>query len=357
MQRAANHEMVILARQSRGHSQAALAKMLGITPGTMSKIEHGISPLTADRVRDLADHLQYPDSLFYRPERVRGSDSICFHHRKRASMPARLLDRVEAEMHLSQLHVKRILGEVEIESDLEVPTLDPGEYGGPTEVARLVRATWRLPSGPISNMVQLVESAGAVVIIRDFGTRKLDAMSCWAKGVPPIFFLNSAMPTDRLRWSIAHELGHLVMHWTPPASDPEQEADEFARELLLPDHETRPALRTLTFTQLPALKTAWRVSMIALVKAAATRNALPPNKTKSLYVQISRRGWRTEEPYALEPESPATLEAAVTVHLHEHGYSTDELARIVDLHPKEFRATYLPNVPDPEDPKRHLRAV
>jgi Zn-dependent peptidase ImmA (M78 family)/transcriptional regulator with XRE-family HTH domain len=352
MVREPNYEMVILARQSRGFSQAQLAGMLGITPGMLSKIEHGFSQLTDQRASDLAEQLHYPKSLFYRPEHVRGSDSICFHHRKRKTMPARKLDTIEAEMHLAQLQVKGLLRDLDIETVSEFSTLDPDEHGGPTGVARILRAAWHVPTGPISNMVRLVESAGAVVLVRDFETRKLDGMSCWAKGVPPLFFLNSEMPTAPLRWTIAHEIGHLVMHWTPPQGDPEEEADEFARELLLPEDETRADLRQLTFKRLPQLKAYWRVSMFALVKTAAARNALPPNKIKSLYVQMSRLGWRTDEPYDFDPEEPTIAREAINVHLNQHGYSMDELASIADLEADDFRAIYAP-----PEPKVGLRAV
>lgn len=336
-----NPEMVILARQARGHSAAELARRLGISPGMMSKLEHGIVQLGDDRVQEIANELHYPPSLFYRPERVRGSDSICFHHRKRRTMPVRKLDAIEAEMHLSQLRVRTLLGELEIEAPYEFPTLDPDEHGGVGGVARLLRAMWHVPTGPIVNLVRLVESAGAVVIVRDFGTQKLDGMSCWAKSVPPLFFLNSAMPTARLRWTLAHEIGHLVMHWTPPEGDPEQEADEFAAEFLLPNAETRHDLRSLTFKRLPPLKAYWRVSMFALVKTGSVRRLLPANQVKSLYVQMSRLGWRTAEPYDLPPEQPVLTDQAISVHLNEHGYSTGELARIINLYEDEFVSTHL----------------
>jgi hypothetical protein len=70
-------------------------------------------------------------------------------------------------MNLSQLQIQALLSELAIEAPLEFPTLDPDEYGGPDDVARIVRAMWKVPTGPISNLVQLVESAGAVVLMRD----------------------------------------------------------------------------------------------------------------------------------------------------------------------------------------------
>ena len=70
-------------------------------------------------VEDVAAKLRYPVSFFFRPEHVRGSDSICFHHRKRESMPAKLLGTIEGQMHVTQLQVKSLLEDLEIETDHE----------------------------------------------------------------------------------------------------------------------------------------------------------------------------------------------------------------------------------------------
>src|SRR5207302_10181291 len=99
-------------------------------------------------------------------EHIRGTDSPCLHHRKRKTMPAKLLNRIEAQMHLTQLQVKRMLEDLEIEAALPFPTLDPDEYGGPAEVAQALRSYWRLPAGPIPNVVQVLEAAGAVIVLR-----------------------------------------------------------------------------------------------------------------------------------------------------------------------------------------------
>lgn len=337
-----NPEMLILARQAKGLTQGDLADGLKVTPGLISKWEHGIAIPSPGQVEAAAAVLGFPPSLFYRQERVRGTDSICFHHHKRKSMPAKTLSRIEAEMHLAQLQVKRLLTDLAIESAFSLMTLDPDEYAGPEGVARAIRSFWRIPSGPIVNLVRIIEAAGGVVMLRQFGTRKLNGMSCWAKNTPPLFFLNSDEATERQRWTIAHELGHLIMHSTPPDGDPEEQAESFARELLLPSAETVVDLRHLAFQRLPALKQVWRVPMKELITAASRRGVLPPSKVKSLSVQYSRAGWGTREPYPLSPEVPSLVDAAVRVHLDEHGYTTAELAAISDLLPDSFARDYAP---------------
>src|SRR5205807_9191182 len=129
-------------------------------------------------------------AFLFRHERVRGTDSVCFHHRKRSSMSGRLLTTIEAQMYVAQLTVTRLLDEVEIVAPNALPTLDPDEYDrDPRTVAQLVRSLWKIPRGPIPNLVDVIESAGGVVVFRDFGTQKLDGMSCWPRKGPPLFFV------------------------------------------------------------------------------------------------------------------------------------------------------------------------
>jgi len=329
-----------LARQSRGLSQDALATKIGRTAGALSKMEHGIISTALPVAEEIASSLRYPIALFFRNERVRGTDSICFHHRKRQSMPVKLLTTVEAQMHMTQLQVSRLFEEVAAESPNQFLTLDPDEYEGSAErVAQILRSIWHLPRGPIRNLTQTLEAAGCIVVFRPFGTAKLDGMSCWARSAPPLFFINDASPTDRARWTLAHELGHLVMHATAP-SNPEAQADAFAAEFLAPALDSEGDFRGLQFGQLPGLKAKWRISMSAIIAIASRRGLISEARTKSLWVQMSRSGFRLREPFPLTPEPPELLNQALRVHQDEHEYSADELAKLMDLYPEEFKTLY-----------------
>ncbi len=333
-----NVEMIVLGRQSRGWSQDVLARKVGRSAALLSRIEHGITGATLPVIEDIAAALRYPTSFFFRSERVRGSDSICFHHRKRESMPIKLLTTIEAQMHVTQLQVSRLLEDLEIESPNTFVTLDPDEYDrNPQRVAQMLRSLWRLPRGPIPNLVRVLEAAGCVVVFRHFGTPKLDGMSCWAPRTPPLFFINAAIPTDRARLTLAHELGHLVMHSTAPG-DPEAEANEFASEFLMPSADSASDIRNLRFANLPGLKAKWRLSMAAIVMAASRRGTVP--NAQSLWVQMSRHGYRAVEPYPIEGERPTIVDKAMRVHVEEHEYSPEELAKLTDLYPEEFNSLY-----------------
>jgi len=337
-----NPEVLIVARKSRGRNQKEIAKSAGVTQGLISKAEHGVTPLTADVVSAIADYLGYPAQLFYEPGRVREVGSACLYHRKRKTLPAKILEKIDARMYMRNINVGKLLDGLEIEGERTFHTMDPDEYGGsPIAVARALRAAWRVPEGPILNLTALIESAGGVVLMEEFGTHKLFGMSCWTTRGHPLFFLNSAMPTADLRWTLAHELGHLTMHAVPPEGDPEAEADAFAGELLAPEAILRPDLRGLTFGRLPNLKMYWRLSMKAVIKRAQVLGAVDVPAATRLYKQFSARRYNTQEPYPLSPEPPTLVHSAIRVHLEEHGYTTAELAQALLLDVGEFNREFV----------------
>jgi Zn-dependent peptidase ImmA (M78 family)/transcriptional regulator with XRE-family HTH domain len=337
-----NPEVLILARDARGLTQKDLADAAGVTQGLISKAERGIVPLSGDHVSAIAARLGYPERLFYEGGRVREVGSACLYHRKRKTLPAKVLSKVDARMYVRNLNVINLLDGLDLETDRIFHTMDPDEYGGdPIEVARALRSAWRVPDGPIPNLTALIESAGGIVLYEDFGHRKLFGMSCWTKRGHPLFFLNSSISTDDLRWTMAHELGHLTMHATPPAGDPEDEADAFAGEFLAPVGRFKPDARRLTFDRLPQLKAYWGLSMKGVIKRARVVDAIDQKTATRLYKQHSARGYNAAEPYALRPEPATLVDAAIQVHLRDHGYTEEQLAEAAMLTPEEFVRDFL----------------
>lgn len=333
-----NPEVLMLARDSRGSTQEDIALAAGTSQGVISKVENGALQLPDEQVEAIAEFLGYPASLFFEPGRVREVGSPCLYHRKRKTLPKKILKQLDARMFMRHVNITRLLNGLDVEGDRMFHTLDPDEYGSPTEVGRALRRAWRVPDGPIPNLTTLIESAGGIVLAENFGTRKLFGMSCWTTRGHPLFFLNAEVPTADLRWTMAHELGHLTMHGTPTEGDQEDEADEFAGELLAPKALFAPDVRRprLDFQRLPQLKMYWRLSMKGIIKRASAIGAIDRQTAVRLYKQNSARGYNAAEPYPLPPEPPTLVHDAIRVHLQDHGYSRDELAEAVRLLPEEF---------------------
>lgn len=340
--KAVNPEMITLARVSRGLTQAELSRRLSVTQGWLSKVENGLLSVTEESLSRLAEELDYPVTFFVQTERVYGMGTSEMFHRKRASVPDRVLDTVYARINIVRMHIARMLRGVDI-GEWNFPQMDVDEYGSPSAVAAALRAHWLIPKGPIANVVQVIEEAGGIVIPFDFEGAKIDAISHWVPGLPPLFFVNRNSPGDRLRFTLCHEIGHIVMHTRAPHPDMEAQADEFAAEFLMPERDIRPYLHNLNLSKLAALKLVWKVSMQALAVRADRLGLLTERQKRSLWKQLGP--YRLREPAELDIpiETPYLLDDICKAYLQDMGYTVEEFAQMLHLHEHEACQLYLPH--------------
>jgi Zn-dependent peptidase ImmA (M78 family) len=342
-----NYHMMTLARDARGLTQADLAAALQVGQGTLSKYETGLNEPPEEFVAHLANVLGFEAPFFY--ERGRPYGLPPFHYRRRKKLSAKVLARIVAEMNIRRLHLIKLLTSFSWKTNGFIPEVDPDEYRGKgnarlttEDVARHIREMWNLPRGPIPNMVELLESNGGIVIPCDFGTDLIDAMSQRVDGLPVLFFVNVNAPTDRLRHTLAHELGHMVLHTITVKSDEEMEdeADAFAGAFLLPADEIRPQLRRFDLRQLANLKLYWKVSMAALAVRADRLNLITPYQNKMFWIEMSKLGYRKREPNEPPKEAPNLLRQMVAFHTKKLGYSIGDLAKMLHLKAAEFQEMY-----------------
>lgn len=334
----ANPAMLTLVREYRGLTQSELALRAGLTQGYISKFENGIVLAPRDTLERIAIALDWPVEFFFRTEQVYGFGSACLYHRKQASLPVGRLRVVQATANVLRIALTPLLRDVTLDAENEFPVLDIDQFDGSADrIAQLVRATWRLPLGPVVNLVAAVESAGGIVYRLPFGTRQLDAVSHWPPHMPPVFLLNAEAPGDRLRFSLAHEIGHMVMHRVPNRAM-EHEADRFAAEFLMPAREVKADLLRLDLVRAAQLKSYWKVSMAALVMRARDLGVISPVRAKGLFAQLSRLGYRLAEPVEVPIEEPTVVHAIVNVHRQQHDYSISDLVAITGIPEVEFRA-------------------
>src|SRR5262249_7327901 len=147
-------------------------------------------------------------------------------------------------------------------------------------------------------------------------------------GLPPLFFVNSESPGDRARFSLAHEVGHVIMHRNPHAEQ-ERQADQFASAFLMPARDIAAYLKPLSIERAAAIKPYWRVSMAAIIKRAYDLGMIGHSYYRKLFTQLSKVGYRTDEPNPVEVEQPTVVDDLIGVHMRELKYSEPEMGRLV----------------------------
>jgi Zn-dependent peptidase ImmA (M78 family)/DNA-binding XRE family transcriptional regulator len=347
---------LVVARESRGLTQADLADRLGTSQAKVSRMEAGLLPVSDEDLAKIAAALEYRESFFRESDDLYGIDtSVIYHrsletslvyHRKQATIPVKVLNRVHALLNVRRIHVERLLRSAQIEPKKQFPRYDIDEYESPEAVAQAVRATWLLPRGPVENVTRVIEDAGGIIVKVDFGTRQLDAVSQWIPGLPPMFFVNRELPGDRLRLSLAHEIGHIVMH-RMINPDIEQQAFAFAAAFLMPRDSVLPHLTNVTPARLATLKPYWKISMQALLKRATDLGAITDRQARYVWMQLSAAGYRLREPPELDVpvEEPRLLTDMVDVHTKRLRYSLEDLGRLLGLLNRELSELYFQTPP------------
>ena len=361
MQEGFNHDLLVLARHYRAKSQAEVATAAGLDQGHYSRIERGMlnAPPREENVQAISRALDFPGSYFLQSDEVSGLP-LSVHDaswRKRASVLASDLKRLHAELNLRIMHIRRYMKAVDITGELPLPRLDAEDMGGADKVAQHIRRTWMVSSGPLKSLTGLCERAGAIVVHCGF-PEKIDGVTMRLRDVPPLIFLNKNAPPDRMRHSLAHELGHLVMH-SVPTDTMEDEADVFAGELLAPMSELRSDLigGRITLDRLVQLKKFWRVSVASILYRASRYGMLSDNQSIYLWRQISAKGWRKREPddTQFDYEKVQLFDHVLSLHEKELGYDAADFGRMLHLSTNDVRLLY--GVSDGGKVRRHLAVV
>ncbi|MER5839748.1 ImmA/IrrE family metallo-endopeptidase [Streptomyces prasinus] len=345
--------MLVLARESRGLTQAEVATAMTkaspgdttpVSQGYVSRAEAGRLVVTDKRLELYAAALGYPPEFLCLDPQVNGIGVGLVHHRKKASLSASALRRVHAHLALARLQLDGLASAAALP---EVPRrffrIPLDDLTTPKDAARRVRRVWSMAPGPVPDMVAVLENAGALVITMDLDSDLLDAVSQWDEDGQPLLLVNTRAPGDRRRFSIAHELGHLVMHAEPgTGSTQEKQADAFAAEFLMPASDIRRAFSGgVDLAMLTQLKRVWGVSMSALLRRAQTLNAISEWQYRTLMIEMSTLGYRTAEPVEVLPEQPRRLPALVHSLLTDRQLPLEDAAACAHLLPEDFQRLYV----------------
>ena len=334
--------MLTIVRESRKLSQTALAGATGVRQSMISQIEAGKAKPSARLVARLALVLRCPPSLLHAPLRFHQLPLTFF--RKKARMSMKDVKAVRGHVNLYRLRVEILLRSYEMK-DPRIVLVDTKRHRISAEkAAQELRVYWNVPPGPIRNLTQLVESHGVLVVPLHVDHKDFDGLSIYEPGdtLPPMIFVNPDVPGDRWRLTLAHELGHIVLHhhqrMLPEDRELEREAYDFATEFLAPRQESASHLRSVSMQRLAALKAHWGISMAALLKRAESRRYISRWQARQHWIRL--RSYGLDEPVATPKERPTLLQAIVAHHREHLGHSDSDLSANLHQWPDEFRADF-----------------
>jgi Zn-dependent peptidase ImmA (M78 family) len=283
------------ARRIRGLSVSFVAGKIDIRQPRLSELEHSyVADISEQLIAKLSSVLDFPEPFFsVEPIEAFHLGSLLF----RAKSTLTFADAEQlAEYAIATGEIFSALSEFASSPSIRLPELRLG--ASPAEAAEIVRQQFSLgPEEPIDNLTRKAERAGVLAINLAFEAKlhsRLDAFSCWVGDYieRPIVVLRSSASWERLRWSLAHELGHAVLHRRQRDGDIEDEANQFANELLVPSAVLNVEWpRNPTLMSLLPMKEKWGISLQALIQHGYYAGLMDDYRRMSLYKQLSNRKW------------------------------------------------------------------
>lgn len=336
------------ALQFREKKMTELADETGISKQSLSLYANDGNVPPFDNVIKIARALDFPTDFFMSEDLCTASTGNTY-FRSQASVTKKSRNAQKIKLEYVSKMYEVILNYMNV-PELNIP--DTSAINVPEDIAnvdsdqavneieklaKLVREHWDLGNGPIDNLQYALQSNGIIVTgFRDVDT-DIDAFSQQitidGKVVYIIALAIGSKPIERLRFDMAHELGHILMHtWGEDNEDiskdefnaREKQANMFASALLLPNETFSKSVSAYptNIDYYLALKKKWKVSMQAMMYRARQLDIISTNQFQYMMRTMSKNGNRTHEPGDKPGEIGDTIFQAALDMLFEGGYLT-----------------------------------
>ncbi|MDF3341685.1 XRE family transcriptional regulator [Mycolicibacterium septicum] len=327
------------ARVRQSVTKADLAAQVGVSAAAIGQYEAGVNSPRADVLERLATALDVRPGFFGVGRPLARIETVNAHFRSIRS--ARVSDRQKAlatatlvwELTFALERLVRL-------PEVDLPVLRAGT--SPAEAAALLRRHWGLPDGPVKHLVATAESHGIVVAVRPL--REIDAVDAFSAVIVdrPIV-ITTPRRTENVfkhRFSIAHEIGHLLLHADSGEHGAaiEKEADEFAAAFLTPAASMDAALpQRVDLAALDRLGRTWGVSPTSLVRRMVERGRTTESSARRAYQRLSRVYDAEADPTsAYGGEVPTLLRKAAEL-AGDHGAPLPVLAEALKISAAQVR--------------------
>jgi Zn-dependent peptidase ImmA (M78 family) len=207
--------------------------------------------------------------------------------------------------------------------------------------ARGLREYWDLGIDPIPNFIELLEERGIKIVIVD-SKENIDGLAASVRRAGKdrvrIIVICKGVHGERQRFSLAHELGHMVMEVEGDDKFREKAAHRFAGAFLMPAEvlwsKVGKHRSSIGWGELFALKELLGASVQAIAYRCYDLGIFAPALYQKLFREFSRLGFRSApqyEPNHLKEEVPRRFERLCYRALAEEAISEAKAAELLGI--------------------------
>ena len=334
-------ESLRFARVLNGFTQQELGDLVSASRQFINQLESDNRTPSTEFREVLIEALNVTDDFLSRPTGNNIKSEQC-HFRKRKTTPRKVEEKVLAYSTIFE-NLALFINSIYELPDSKLP--EPPEHSNSyselqvIEAAASLRASWGVQENePIPNLCRLIENHGILITHFDQVPDKVDALSI--NRHYPIIVRNVAKESIcRMRFDLAHELGHFVLHDGIETGDviTENEAIKFASAFLLPPRIFRLRFgehqkKRLDWQTIYQIKVDFGISVRAIIYTAHKMGLITAAQNRSANIRLNRSGQtkieqRDEDVFKEKPELISDLFESMQSDMKiSFGYIADKLA-------------------------------
>ena len=331
------------ARLAAGFSLGALGEKVGVTHTAIQKYEKGGLTPSSSQLLKLAQACDIRVEYFFRTHEVELLEPefrrlATFGKTAQEALKIKVVELIEKRVELLGFFPESPIQQFAVPADL------PQHINAPDDIesfANQVRECWKLGLNPIGDLTDTLETLGLLVIVVDENNPGFSGLTATARTADgrtyPIVAVSSRWPGDRQRFTLAHEVAHLLLAGRLDAAINEEKAcDRFAGAFLAPKATVMQNLgqhrRSVEWQELYALKHEFGLSMAGWLQRAKQCGIITETAHLALWKMFSAKGWRKQEPGEPVPREHARLfEQLVYRALGEQYISESKAAELLGI--------------------------
>lgn len=337
------------ARLARGYTVTALAEKIGISKQTISKYELGQSSPSSETMIKYCNFLNFDINFFMFNNEDSSNNYGTIFFRSLKSAESQVREEIKIRIKWTNYIYQYINEFIEFPKlnlpDFEEKSLENLDLYKIEDIADKLREYWNIGKGPINNLSVLLEQNGIILCNSNINNVKVDACSEVINNTAIFFIRTNAISACRLRFDLAHELGHLILHSEITKEELEnkeildrieKEANMFASAFLLPREEFSNEVLALSLDHFVNLKSRWKVSIAAMIYRCKELGIFSDSQVLYLRKQISLKKWRTIEPLddVIAIEKPKLLSNAIKLIIINNLQTKDQISKSINI-PKQ----------------------
>lgn len=336
-------ERIRQARLAAGLTLMALGERVGVSHTAIQKYEKGLLVPSSSQLLKLARACGIRTEYFFRSHAV---ELLQPEFRKRSTFGKTAQDALKFKV------VEMVEKRVELLGAF--PELPLPVFARPDGLPRmltsldeieafsdLVRNRWQLGMNPIADLTDTLEGLGVLVVVVDEESPGFSGLTALAQTPDgrqfPVVAVSRRWPGDRLRFTLAHELGHMLLagHLADGINE-EKACDRFAGAFLAPRVAVLQLLgaqrHVLEWQELYGLKHEFGLSMGGWLQRARQCGVIAEGTYLAMVKRFSARGWRKNEPGdPLPQEQPRLFDQLVYRALAEQYIAESKAAELLGI--------------------------